>query len=208
VLRIPGGIACKGVFDKGVGIWGRYCSRHGYCLRRGFFFFFLGLFLKILQTHYAKLPNYLGHHGTTPDCLFRLPELQSSISKTTSSRVEYLHTSASLPDSAFSLAGNRFSGPILSSISKLTGLTQLKLGPNLLSGPIPYGIRQLKNLIYLTLEQNRLSGPIPTFFGSFPELRILNLSSNRFTGKIPPSISALAPKLAFLFQPTDSNLRG
>lgn len=99
---------------------------------------------------------------------------------------------------ALSLEGNRFTGPIPSSISKLTRLTQLKLGSNLLTGSIPIGIQQLKSLTFLSLERNRFTGPVPDFWGSFPELRILRLSHNKLTGKIPRSISALAPKLNYL----------
>ncbi|KAH0981151.1 hypothetical protein GBA52_008328 [Prunus armeniaca] len=93
---------------------------------------------------------------------------------------------------------NKFTGPILSSISKLTRLTQLNMGGNLLTGSIPYDIKNLKSLSLFNLEQNGLSGPIPDFFSSFSELQILRLSQNKFSGKIPASISALAPKLAYL----------
>uniref|UniRef100_A0A2N9IMD6 Leucine-rich repeat-containing N-terminal plant-type domain-containing protein n=1 Tax=Fagus sylvatica TaxID=28930 RepID=A0A2N9IMD6_FAGSY len=106
--------------------------------------------------------------------------------------------SGPFPNFLFGLYGNRFCGPIPSSISELTGLAQLKLGGNLLTGPIPYGIQRLKNLTLLSLDQNRLSGSIPDIFGSFSELRILRLSHNKFTGKIPASISSLAPKLLYL----------
>ncbi|KAL4583220.1 hypothetical protein LXL04_007787 [Taraxacum kok-saghyz] len=96
------------------------------------------------------------------------------------------------------LSGNRFSGTIPSSISKLTELTQLKLGGNQLTGTVPGGIRQLKSLTLLSLERNKLTGSIPDFFTSFSNLRVLRLSYNRFSGNIPPSISTLAPLLAYL----------
>ncbi|KAH7836297.1 hypothetical protein Vadar_034397 [Vaccinium darrowii] len=96
------------------------------------------------------------------------------------------------------VAGNRLSGQIPSSFSKLTKLIHLNLGGNLLTGTIPIGIQQLKNLTFLQLGPNRLTGSIPDFFSSLTELRILTLSHNKFSGKIPPSISLLSSNLICL----------
>lgn len=152
--------------------------------------------LKFLDGIYLQNLNL---SGPFPDLLFGLPNLQYVY-------IEHNRLSGRIPDKignltqlgALSFYYNRFTGPIPSSISKLTRLTQLNLGGNLFTGSIPYGIKNLKSLTLFNLEQNGLSGPIPDFFSSFSELRILRLSRNKFSGKIPASISALAPKLAYL----------
>lgn len=152
--------------------------------------------LKFLNGIYLQNLNL---SGPFPDLLFGLPDLKYVY-------IEHNKLSGRIPNTvgnliqleALSFYYNRFTGPIPSSISKLTRLTQLKLGGNILTGSIPSGIQNLKNLTLFNLEQNGLSGPIPDFFTSFPELRVLRLSGNYFTGKIPASISALAPKLAYL----------
>ncbi|PIN11616.1 Leucine-rich repeat (LRR) protein associated with apoptosis in muscle tissue [Handroanthus impetiginosus] len=100
--------------------------------------------------------------------------------------------------SVLSIEGNRFSGPIPSSIGDLIQLTQLRLGGNLLTGAVPVSIQRLRNLTLLRLDGNKLSGAIPDFFSGLSDLRSINLSYNKFTGEIPASISALAPKLAYL----------
>ncbi|KAL6129841.1 hypothetical protein ACLB2K_068223 [Fragaria x ananassa] len=133
--------------------------------------------------------------GPFPSFLFQLPNLKYVY-------IENSKLSGRIPASvgnltqleALSFYFNKFP----TSISRLTQLTQLKLGGNVLIGSIPNGIKNLNKLTFLTLERNELSGTIPDFFASFPELRILRLSRNRFAGKIPASISALAPKLRYL----------
>ncbi|XVF29812.1 hypothetical protein REPUB_Repub16aG0003300 [Reevesia pubescens] len=138
--------------------------------------------------------------GSFPDLLFGLPKLKFVY-------IENNKLSGQIPVNigcrltqleALSFAGNRFTGPIPSSISELTQLTQLKLGKNLLTGQFPTGIKQLRNLTLLSLEQNKLSGTIPDIFNSFTNLRSLILSGNAFSGKIPESISSLAPRLMYL----------
>lgn len=98
---------------------------------------------------------------------------------------------------ALSLAGNRFSGRIPSSISALGGLSQLNLGQNSLSGGIPAEIGRLKNLTLLSIAGNRLSGKIPDL-SSLSELRVLRLSQNSLVGEIPSTISNLSSKLIYL----------
>ncbi|CDY15279.1 BnaC06g07650D [Brassica napus] len=105
--------------------------------------------------------------GPFPQFLFRLPQLKF---------IEMF------------LEGNRFTGPIPTSISNLTKLSQLNLG----------GIANLKLMSFLNLGGNRLSGTIPDIFKSMPELRSLVLSRNGFSGNLPPSIASLAPILRFL----------
>ncbi|KAL0359965.1 UNVERIFIED_CONTAM: hypothetical protein Sradi_3681000 [Sesamum radiatum] len=153
--------------------------------------------LKYLDGLYLQDLKNLG--GPFPDSLFTLPKLLFVY-------IENNNLSGPIPTNignliqleALSLQGNQFSGPIPSSIAELTQLTQLKLGGNLLTGTIPLGIQRLKNLTLLHLERNQLSGPIPDLFSGLSNLRSITLSNNNFTGTIPGSISALAPKLAYL----------
>lgn len=145
------------------------------------------------------LDNLRNISGSFPSFVFKLPNLLYIY-------IENNRLSGQLPQnignltrlSALSLSGNRFTGPIPSSISELTQLTQLNLGGNLLRGSVPDGMRRLESLTLLSLEGNQLTGTIPDFFSSFTDLRSLSLSQNKFSGNIPPSISTLAPKLAYL----------
>ncbi|KAH6795355.1 hypothetical protein C2S51_036341 [Perilla frutescens var. frutescens] len=137
--------------------------------------------------------------GPFPNSLFTLPKLlyiyieNNKLSGPIPARIGELKQLF-----AFSLEGNRFSGPIPSSIADLTQLSQLKLGGNALSGTIPSALQRLSNLTLLRLDRNKLSGPIPDIFPGLSDLRIFNVSHNKLVGAIPASISALAPKLAYL----------
>ncbi|PQQ09544.1 putative LRR receptor-like serine/threonine-protein kinase [Prunus yedoensis var. nudiflora] len=92
---------------------------------------------------------------------------------------------------------NLFTGPIPSSISKLTRLSQLNLGGNLLTGSIPYGIKNLKSLTCSISSETvcRVHTRFLQLIFGPPNSQAFR---NKFSGKIPASISALAPKLAYL----------
>jgi Leucine-rich repeat (LRR) protein len=56
------------------------------------------------------------------------------------------------------LESNQLSGPIPSSLGRLTDLFELSLGDNQLTGPIPSSLSNLTNLMVLGLENNQLEG--------------------------------------------------
>ncbi|XP_057464617.1 receptor protein-tyrosine kinase CEPR1-like [Actinidia eriantha] len=100
-------------------------------------------------------------------------------------RVDSLTLGTGLSDSP-GLAGS-----LSSSLSTLTGLTQLVLFPGLVTGPIPSQLGTLKNLRVISLTNNRLTGPIPTAITLLPNLHTLDLSYNQLTGYVPPSLYEL-----------------
>ncbi|CAA7396420.1 unnamed protein product [Spirodela intermedia] len=136
--------------------------------------------------------------GPFPAAVFRLPKLEFLY-------IENAALSGVIPDlsrladrlGALSLAGNRFSGPIHRSITRLSKLTQLVLSRNQLAGGVPPPVGRLKSLSFLALDHNRLSGTIPDL-SPLRELYTLRLSHNLLVGVIPPSLAALAPHLAYL----------
>ncbi|KAL3694635.1 hypothetical protein R1sor_008286 [Riccia sorocarpa] len=94
------------------------------------------------------------------------------------------------------LSGNRFSGSIPTSFSRLTSLQNLNLNQNKLSGSIPSFIGDLKQLQFLSLANNSFSGPIPPAIGNLVQLNFLDLSVNLLT-RIPSEIGKLV-SLGFL----------
>lgn len=91
------------------------------------------------------------------------------------------------------------SGPIPSTIVKLTKLTFLRISQTNISGPVPEFLSKLKNLTYINLSYGKLVGTIPGSLSQLPNLEFLGLDRNKLIGQIPESLSKLAPKLTYLY---------
>ncbi|XP_055835423.1 probable inactive receptor kinase At2g26730 [Solanum dulcamara] len=81
------------------------------------------------------------------------------------------------------LGGNRFSGSISQSLSRLNNLKRLDLSNNGLSGVLP-DLSRISGLIEFEAQKNQLSGEIPEF--DFLNFVTFNVSFNNFSGLIPP----------------------
>ncbi|XP_060216260.1 probable inactive receptor kinase At2g26730 [Lycium barbarum] len=81
------------------------------------------------------------------------------------------------------LGGNRFSGSIPQSFSRLNNLKRLDISNNDLSGALP-DLSRISGLIELEARNNKLSGEIPEF--DFSNFVTFNVSFNNFSGLIPP----------------------
>ncbi|MQM21803.1 hypothetical protein Taro_054849 [Colocasia esculenta] len=95
--------------------------------------------------------------------------------------------SSSLPSlRELDLAGCSLSGPIDSSLSKLTNLTILRLNQNNLSSELPEFLGNLSYLSYLRLSYCGLRGPIPGGIFKLPRLQNLDVSKNPIlSGHLP-----------------------
>lgn len=82
-------------------------------------------------------------------------------------------------------------GPIPTSLSNLTHLTQLVLEDNSLGGCIPPNLGHLPLLQTLILSGNHLKGQIPPTIGSLRNLIQVNLARNFLTGPVPLSFKTL-----------------
>jgi hypothetical protein len=87
--------------------------------------------------------------------------------------------------SRIDLGANRLSGPITSSLGKLSMLTFLDLAGNSLSEPITSSLGQLSMLTNLDLSHNSLSGSIPSSLGQLSMMTSLILVGNKLTGLVP-----------------------
>ncbi|XP_021724024.1 polygalacturonase inhibitor 1-like [Chenopodium quinoa] len=83
---------------------------------------------------------------------------------------------------------NSMSGPIPKELGRLKKLEQLFITSNKFSGYIPPDLSRLSNLVYLHLFGNKLTGSIPASFGSFNTNLSLLLYDNQLSGPIPKSI--------------------
>ena len=90
------------------------------------------------------------------------------------------------------LRDNGLTGPIPSSLGRLSSLRLLVLWHNELTGRIPDALGSLANLVLLGLSGNGLTGPIPSSLGRLTNLRRLWLGRNRLTGRIPDALGSLA----------------
>ena len=107
------------------------------------------------------------------------------------------------------LAYNDLTGA-LPTLEQLSKLHQLDLHVNKFTGPLPTSINKLTMLKYLKLDNNELAGAIPAV-DNLAQLVGLELYSNQFNGTIPTSLLQL-PKViccrrrALIFQPIYSIL--
>ncbi|CAN4120148.1 unnamed protein product [Withania somnifera] len=81
------------------------------------------------------------------------------------------------------LGGNRFSGSIPQSFSRLNNLKRLDISNNRLSGVLP-DLSMISGLTEFEAQNNYLSGEIPEF--DFSNFIVFNVSFNNFSGLIPP----------------------
>ncbi|KAL3786193.1 hypothetical protein HJC23_001269 [Cyclotella cryptica] len=104
---------------------------------------------------------------------------------------------------ALYLDSNRLTGPIPTSIGKLTSLVDLRLRANKLTGTIPSEVGELKNLETLYLDTNRgITGKIPTELANLVKATEIQLYQNSLTGPLPSELGLL-DGLIFLY--LDSN---
>ncbi|KZV34694.1 Leucine-rich repeat protein kinase family protein [Dorcoceras hygrometricum] len=92
----------------------------------------------------------------------------------------------------FSLAKNRFSGPVPASIfTRNCSLRVLELSENEFYGKFPAEISNCKNLEVLNLWGNKFYGRIPKEMGSLPNLKALYLGNNNFSRDLPETLMDL-----------------
>ncbi|KAH9679213.1 protein kinase domain-containing protein [Citrus sinensis] len=96
-----------------------------------------------------------------------------------------------------SIGGNKLTGSIPVTFSRLLNLQGLGLAFNKLARSIPDEICHLAKLDKLILHGNKFSGAIPSCSGNLTSLRALYLGSNRFTSALPSTIWNLKDILFF-----------
>ncbi|RWR80221.1 putative LRR receptor-like serine/threonine-protein kinase [Cinnamomum micranthum f. kanehirae] len=105
----------------------------------------------------------------------------------------------------FYVGGNRFTGPIPTSLNNASRLEWLELSANRFTGPIPMNLGRLEGLRFLNLENNTLgSGEVEDmgFLSSLTNcslLETLSVSGNRLRGALPISIANLSTNLHMLY---------
>jgi len=105
----------------------------------------------------------------------------------------------------FSLANNRFTGRIPSSISNLTTLTGLQLSINEFTGVVPRDIGRLQHLQILYMPYNQLQADdtegweFVASLANCSKLLQLSLSDNSFSGQLPRSVVNLSTTLQYLY---------
>ena len=101
------------------------------------------------------------------------------------------------------LASNYFlTGPIPTSVTRMTGLVRLSLGTNRLFGLIPPRLGRLTNLESLAVGNNLLTGALPPQLGNLSNLEFLSVFRNPgLTGALPRELMQ-APLDDFNWQAT------
>lgn len=99
---------------------------------------------------------------------------------------------------ALRLFGNTFEGPIPSTFSSLTSLTDLRLSDLPNGGSSLAFIKNMKSLSILVLRNNNISDSIPSDIAGYHNLTRLDLSFNSLHGPIPDSLFNM-PLLSDLF---------
>lgn len=89
------------------------------------------------------------------------------------------------------ISNANLSGEIPNSIGNLIALQNLDLSYNILSGTVPNTISRLKNIQLFELYHNQLSGQLPDVFANLSSLLFFDASENNLTGTIPDSLARL-----------------
>ncbi|CAN7027911.1 unnamed protein product [Brassica oleracea var. botrytis] len=87
------------------------------------------------------------------------------------------------------IQGTGWRGPIPSSFSNLTSLTEFLLGDISNGGSSLEIIKDMKSLSILVLRNNNLTGTIPSNFGEYSNLLELDVSYNDLSGSLPSWVS-------------------
>ena len=147
--------------------------------------------------------------GTLPPALGRLAELEyllltcNSLSGPVPPVLRQLRRLRHLD-----LSGNQFEGGIPRWMNELRDLEFLDFDSNyFLTGPIPTSVTRLTKLVTLRLGTNRLFGPIPPRLGRLPNLESLAVGNNLLTGALPPQLGDL-PNLKYLSVFRNAGLTG
>lgn len=93
---------------------------------------------------------------------------------------------------AVNFSSNQLLGSLPSGIWSLNGLRSLDLSDNMLEGEIPMGIEGMNNLRAMKLSKNNFSGQIPNGIGSCLLLRMIDFGENSLSGTIPDSMQKLS----------------
>ncbi|MYH50342.1 MAG: hypothetical protein F4151_12660 [Gammaproteobacteria bacterium] len=106
------------------------------------------------------------------------------------------------------LSGNQFEGGIPAWLDDLDDLEFLDLASNyFLTGPIPTSVTRMTGLVRLSLGTNRLFGLIPPRLGRLTNLESLAVGNNLLTGALPPQLGDL-PNLEYLSVFRNAGLTG
>jgi hypothetical protein len=95
---------------------------------------------------------------------------------------------------SLSLNSQSLTGSIPSTISTLTGLTNLYLGYNSLTGPIPSSLGEMTKLSFLHIYANRLTGSLPSTLSTLTGVTFLALGGSTLVGPIPSLLLSILPK--------------
>ncbi|CAB9528088.1 Leucine Rich Repeat [Seminavis robusta] len=93
--------------------------------------------------------------------------------------------------SYLSLANNRLTGTIPSSVGRLRNVVNLELEGNLLVGRIPSEIGLLTTLNYLDIGGNAFTGMLPSEVGMLMGLKELRMGENAMAGTLPTGLCSL-----------------
>ncbi|XP_039161382.1 probable LRR receptor-like serine/threonine-protein kinase At1g67720 [Eucalyptus grandis] len=88
---------------------------------------------------------------------------------------------------AVKLSGQNLTGNILSDITKLSGLVELRLDGDALTGSIP-DLSSCVNLEIIHLENNQLTGELPSSLATLPKLKELYVQNNKLSGTMPSGL--------------------
>ncbi|RCV37271.1 hypothetical protein SETIT_8G049600v2 [Setaria italica] len=99
------------------------------------------------------------------------------------------------------LGNNQLAGPIPTSLTNLSKMSDLILQKNQLSGPVPATFGNIRALNTLELSDNNLNGNLD-FLSSLSncrQLQVLDITSNSFSGGLPDHVGNLSTKLRMFY---------
>ncbi|KAK1304501.1 putative LRR receptor-like serine/threonine-protein kinase [Acorus calamus] len=154
--------------------------------------------LVVLEQAYINSCGALS--GEIPSSFANLKKLQTlwaMDNNFTGKLPDFIGNWTSLKDLRFE--GNSFQGPIPSSFSSLTNMSNLRITDLAGGSSSSFDfIKNMKSLSTLILRNNKISGSLPSNMDEYQQLNLLDLSFNNLTGPIPLSLFN-SSSLNFLF---------
>ena len=143
--------------------------------------------------------------GSLPPQISLLPSLRELYLNNNTLTGSFPETLGSLHISELDVEGNQMSGNPFDVLTRIAGLSRLRISRNRFEGGLPASIAGWERMVEFWLAENRFSGPLPPQIGELLNLQSLFVYGNSLTGELPVELGNLR---LFAFQAQENRFWG